>query len=150
MYDYVAGKADWFATGLPGEGESMTVPRIGALAEAPCTCHPAELAGELRERLAGRAWELCAVLNRDGVLLGTLEPAALEGDAAWPVEQAMNPAPSTFRPDVPLEQLRHWFAHHETQRAVPVTTPEGRLLGMVTQLRIDVAVPAASGNGVRM
>ncbi|HEY8201630.1 MAG TPA: hypothetical protein VII47_09775 [Actinomycetota bacterium] len=41
--------------------------------------------------------------------------------------------------------MQRWFADHETVHAVTVTTPEGRLLGMVTPSRLDAAAPAAPG-----
>jgi CBS domain-containing protein len=128
----------------------MEVPRIGALTETPCTCRPTERVGELRERLVGSAWELCAVVTGGGegeVVLGSLSPGDLEGDEDRSAEQAMNPAPSTFRPDVPVEEMQRWFAEHEKLHAAPVTTPEGRLLGVITRSRLDAVVPVVSGTG---
>ena len=143
----MAGKADWFAAGLPGEGEGMEVPRIGTLAEAPCTCRPDELTGALRDRLAGTAWELCAVVGEQGVVLGALRPGDLDGDPTRQAERVMNPAVSTFRPDLPVEELRAYFARHEDVRAAPVTTPEGTLLGTIGRSRLDAAVAVRAGAG---
>jgi 3-mercaptopyruvate sulfurtransferase SseA len=39
--DYVAGKADWLAHGLPREGTNAAVPTAGDLADSdPPTCEP--------------------------------------------------------------------------------------------------------------
>jgi hypothetical protein len=43
VYDYTAGKADWFASGLPKEGTLASVPTIGGAARQDVpTCAPAE------------------------------------------------------------------------------------------------------------
>lgn len=125
----------------------MEVPRIGTLAETPCTCGPDDRIGALVERLAGTAWELCVVLNEHEVVLGALRPGDLDGDPARRAEQVMDPAVSTFRPDVPAEKLRAYFARHEKLGAAPVTTPEGTLLGMIRRSRLDPAVPVRAGAG---
>ena len=52
IYDYVPSKIDWFANGLPREGEAAGVPWAGDLArdDAP-TCASAERLGDVRERV---------------------------------------------------------------------------------------------------
>jgi hypothetical protein len=59
----------------------------------------------------------------------------------------MNPAPSTFRPDVPVEELRTWMGRHPEVHAAPVTTPEGRILGTVARSRLDAAGLVRSAAG---
>jgi hypothetical protein len=52
VYDYVPGKADWFASGLPREGKLASVPTIGEAARRDVpTCAPAEKVGAVRERV---------------------------------------------------------------------------------------------------
>lgn len=79
------------------------------MAETPCTCGPGDRVGALRERLAGGAWGLCAVLSEHGVVLGAIRPGDLDADPGERADRVMDPAPSTFRPDVPVEQLRAYF-----------------------------------------
>jgi Mg/Co/Ni transporter MgtE len=122
-------------------------PRIGSLSEKPCTCGPADRLGDLRERLTGTAWEPCVVVDEDDVVLGALHAGDLEGDGDRTAEQVMNRAPSTFRPDVPVEELQRWFARHEDLKAAPVTTPEGRLLGVIARSRLEAVTPVSSGTG---
>jgi Mg/Co/Ni transporter MgtE len=125
----------------------MTVPRIGAFAVTPCTCSVHDTIGQLRERLPGGAWELCCVVSEGGIVLGTLRPPDLDADPARQTVQVMDTAPSTFRPDVPVEELKGWFARHDDLRAAPVTTPEGRLLGTITRTRLDAALEASTATG---
>ena len=54
VYDYVPGKADWSASGLPTEGTRAGTPTIGEAARRDVpTCAPAEKVGAVRERLGG-------------------------------------------------------------------------------------------------
>ncbi|HET7487501.1 MAG TPA: CBS domain-containing protein [Acidimicrobiales bacterium] len=71
---------------------------------------------------------LCAV-TVDGVVLGLLEGDAL-GQTAATAEDAMAPAPSTFRPSVPRQELVGFFDDHGLDHAL-LTTPDGRLVGLV-------------------
>jgi hypothetical protein len=90
----------------------------------------------VRARLGGD-WDLCCVLGDDGVVLGTLRADDLAGDGARTAQAVMNPAPSTFRPDVPVDELRGWMGRHPEVHAAPVTSPEGRILGTVSRSRLD-------------
>ena len=51
VYDYVAGKADWFGAGLAREGTQSTIPRARDVVQEPgATCMPADRVGEAAER----------------------------------------------------------------------------------------------------
>ena len=77
-------------------------------------------------------------------MLGTLRPQDLDGDGGRRAQDVMNRAPSTFRPDVPVDELRKWMGRHAEVNAAPVTTPEGRILGIVTRTRLDAARPVGT------
>jgi hypothetical protein len=68
VYDYVPGKADWFASGLPMEGKMASVPviRDAARRDVP-TCAPTEKLGVVRERLRKAGWDRCVVVNEERV-----------------------------------------------------------------------------------
>ena len=52
VYDYVPGKADWFASGFPKEGKLASVPTIGdAVRPDVPTCAPAEKVEIARDRV---------------------------------------------------------------------------------------------------
>lgn len=129
VHDLIGGRAAWTALGLPTEGEvgdrrritdyvsKATTVRVGAKMKA---VHA--LGGSQRFPLA--------VVDKDGVLLGTIDPAAAALPAATPVERAMVPAPGTIRPELRIEevveQLRSDGLDH-----VFVTAVNGVLVGLV-------------------
>jgi len=131
VFDYTAGKADWLAAGLPGAGQFATTPHIGDLArwDVP-TCSLADRIGDANERARASGWETCVVVNAERVVLGLLGKRALDADPATPVEQIMDPSPSTFRPNVSLEEMAHYVREHDLTR-VWITTWEGTLVGLL-------------------
>jgi Mg/Co/Ni transporter MgtE len=130
VYDYVAGKADWLAHGLDVEGAEAHRPTVGRLARTDAvTCSLRELAGDVRVRVEASPYRFALVVS-DGVLLGRLRRAALEGDPERTVEQAMEPGPSTVRPDTAPDKLAERLRARDLRTAV-ITTPEGILIGVV-------------------
>jgi Mg/Co/Ni transporter MgtE len=80
-------------------------------------------------------------VNDERVVLGLLREAELKRGGDEPVEQVMRPAPSTFRPHVPIEEMAHFMIDHDLPTS-PVTSSDGRLVGV---LRREDAVAAAHG-----
>src|SRR5919204_5988208 len=81
VYRYTPGKADWFAAGLPREGDMAAVPRIGDVADRDVpTCGPAERVGEVRRHLQQVGQDVCVVLSKRRVVLGRVRTKDLEGD----------------------------------------------------------------------
>ena len=65
-YDYAPSKVDWFAAGLPMEGELSVIPTVGDAARKDVpTCAPAESVGEVHERIRGTGWDRCVVVLTD-------------------------------------------------------------------------------------
>lgn len=143
VYDYVDGKLDWLAAGLPVEGARSEARRAGGVAcrDAP-TCRLDEPMREVRERVRAAGWDACVVVNDAGVVLGLLREGELRKGNDEPVEQIMRPAPSTFRPHVPIEEMAHFMIDHDIPTS-PVTSSDGRLIGV---LRRDDAVAVAHGH----
>src|SRR5438128_5886386 len=103
VYDYVAGKADWLAHWLPTEGEGPPEPRVGdVIREDVVTAQLEETLGTVRERVANSSFRFALVVSRGGILLGRVCKPVLDGDPDTTVEEAMEPGPSTVRPDKPL------------------------------------------------
>lgn len=71
-----------------------------------------------------------ALVLCDGVLLGRLRRAALQGDAEAFAEDVMEPGPSTVRAQTDPRELRERLEKKELKTAV-ITDPDGRLLGVV-------------------
>ena len=101
MYDYVDGKVEWMAFGLPIEGTRG--PYAGEALVPVKTCPP--------ERLEADA----VVVTDGGIAIGRVD----EGSST------MDPVPDTIRPSVPLSDLDERAAGHL------VSTPDGVLLGAV-------------------
>ena len=70
------------------------------------------------------------VVSRDQVVLGLLRAKELDADADLPVEQAMRPGPSTYRPFVSVAEMRRIMTDRHLENS-PVTTSDGQLVGLV-------------------
>ena len=142
MYDYVDGKADWLAAGLPTEGSNAERPTARDVArEDVPTCRIDEEVGPVRARVREAGWDACVVVNAERVVFGLLRERELSGgdDDDRPVEQVMRPGPSTFRPNVAIEEMAAFMTEHDLVSS-PITSSDGRLIGL---LRKDDAVGVA-------
>jgi hypothetical protein len=122
VYDYVDGKADWMAYGLPVEGEDG--PFLGSHLTDPPSCDVDLTVGEVRP-LVARAEPQPVVVLADGLAVGEVDGEALAGhgdDVA--VLDVMDPVPSTVRPSVTLAAVAGAGGGRRL-----VTTSDGRLLG---------------------
>jgi CBS domain-containing protein len=127
----VPGKADWLARGLPTEGTAAGRPRAGALArDDAVTCALDDPVGPVREAIDASPYGFALVVAADGTVLGRVRRSALDGETAATAGAAMEPGPSTVRPDTPVEELREKLDKRGFRTAI-VTTPEGRLIGVV-------------------
>jgi predicted transcriptional regulator len=132
----VDGKLDWMAAGLPTEGTNAQHPRAGDVArkDAP-TAGLKERLGDVRNRVRAQGWDSVVVVNETRVVLGLLRSKELDQDPDLPIERAMRPGPSTFRPFVTIEEMAHHLMEHNVDNA-PITTSDGRLVGLL--LRKDL------------
>jgi CBS domain-containing protein len=131
VYDYVAGKQDWLAAGLPVEGRSAGQPTAGSVARSDVpTCAPDEPMGAVAERTRSAGWDVCVVVNEERVVFGILREDALDADPAWRAEEAMSPGPGTFRPHVPAGEMADFMQRHDRVN-VTITTSDGRLVGLL-------------------
>ena len=70
------------------------------------------------------------VVNDERVVLGRVRAAALASEPSLPVEQVMEPGPTTVRPDARLAEIVDRMQQKHTHSIV-VTTSDGRLVGLV-------------------
>lgn len=135
--DYEGGKMDWYASGLPVEGESAGKPTLLDVAHRNVArCGPDDDIAAVRERL-GDGWRWCAVVDDDGVILGRLrerEAATATGTAA----AVMELGPSTYRPSVPTAELLQRMDEKGFDLAY-VTSCDGRLIGTVARADLEHA-----------
>jgi len=131
VYDYVDGKVDWLAAGLPSEGRAASKPAAADVARSGVpTCALDDTLGEIRARAGATGVEVCVVVNAANVVLGILREEQLKGPDSQRVDEAMVPGPSTFRPHVPIGEMAHYMAEHELP-TTPITTSEGKLMGVL-------------------
>ena len=131
VYRYQAGKADWFAAGLPREGAEAHVPRVADVAERDvpmCGLH--DRAGDLQERVRAARRDVCVVVDSEHIVLGIVDAEALSGDPATVVESIMKPDPVTFRPDLRTGEIPDYVRKRQF-RHVLVTTSDGVLIGLL-------------------
>ena len=132
VYDYVAGKADWLAAGLPTEGRPHPTRVINAIDLGVPTCAPDEPATAVAARLRAGSRSSCIVLSNDRVVLGRFNPDRVgidvDIDADTAVEDVMEPGPTTIRADADLDKTLARMRERHVGSLV-VTTPEGVLLG---------------------
>lgn len=128
---YTAGKADWFASGLPLEGSEAARPRAADAARRSVpTCDLSDPVDEVRERIRQAQEEACIVVDADRVVLGRVASIAPGEDGARTVEDVMDPAPSTIRPNVPLDELIERLERRRSG-SILVTTSDGQLVGVL-------------------
>jgi CBS domain-containing protein len=128
VYDYVDGKADWMAYGLPVEGDDG--PFLGQqLVEVP-TCAVSSTVADARRllRSSGTGASAVVVVTGDGLAVGEVDLETLADrpdDAA--LLDVMDPVPTTVRPSVTVASLAEGGGGERL-----VTTSDGRLLGRAT------------------
>jgi CBS domain-containing protein len=131
VFDYVAGKVDWQASGLPTEGKQAGIPRAGAhVRRDVSTCAVTDRLGEVAKQVRAAGSDGCVVVNAQHVVLGWLEGKALDGSPEQLVEEVMEPGPSTLRPDVALDEASAYLQQHQLD-GILITTADGKLVGLL-------------------
>lgn len=131
VYRYTAGKLDWFAFGLPMEGELAASPRAGDVMRRDVpTCRLTDRLGEVHQRVEASDWDSCIVVNAASIVLGRLRGAAWDTSAEATVEDVMENGPTTFRPDNKLESLVKRMQDKKVG-SVMITNSDGVLMGVL-------------------
>ncbi len=139
VYDYVPGKADWFASGLPKEGKLASAPTLGDTTRRDVpTCGPEEKVGHARGLVRGAGWDRCVIVNEQRIVLGLLREKELASDPDAAAERVMRPGPTTFRPDALAGKMAECMDKRGT-RTVLVTTSDGKLVGLFYREDADAA-----------
>ena len=73
VYDYVGGKADWFAAGLPREGELTSIPRAGDVARRDdVACRPTDRIGDVIDRMIQKRMKIGELAKETGLTAKTI------------------------------------------------------------------------------
>src|SRR5437016_4927316 len=131
VYDYVAGKADWLANGLPREGKTAGDLYAGDLIDPdPPVCGLTDTVAEVRKIIDRSSYGFCLAVNDRRIVLGRVRASSLrDANASATAESVMEAGPGTVRASVPAEELVERLVKRDLTSAV-VTTPAGRLLGV--------------------
>ena len=131
VFDYVPGKADWAASGLPTEGRLANTPTVTkAVRRDVPTCRLEDRVGDIRERVREAGWDRSVAVNEERVVLGVLREKELSSDSEATAEDVMRPGPTTVRPNEPAKKLAERMRKRGTL-SVLVTTSDGRLEGLL-------------------
>jgi Mg/Co/Ni transporter MgtE len=135
----VFGKVDWLAHNLPVEGERAAPPTAGRLMhEDVVRAGLDDLAPEVLARVERSNYPFAIVTANDGLVLGRVRASALKGAAQAKVGEIMELAPSTVRPHRSAGDLAKRLSDRDLRWAI-VTTPEARLLGVVSREELERA-----------
>jgi Mg/Co/Ni transporter MgtE len=130
---------DWLAHRLPVEGERAGEPTAGSLArDDAVTCRLTDTVGLVRERIKSSPYPFALVTSKHGVLLGRLPASKCDCDPELPVEQVMEPGPSTVRAHKTAATIAKTLADKQLRWAI-VTTPEGELIGVAARAELESA-----------
>ena len=129
VYDYVAGKGDWFAAGLPREGNLAGIPRAGDVArQDDVTCRLTDQIKDVIDRVQGAGKDNCIVTTDGNIVLGRVGASALAGNSEATAEEVMEPGPTTTRTDTMLETILEHLNARKVE-SILVTTSDGQLVG---------------------
>ncbi len=138
VYDYEAGKGDWFAAGLPREGRLASLPRAGDVARHDdVICGLADILGDAVKKAREAGKDGCVVATSGGVVLGRVRGKALDGNPGAQVEEVMEGGPTTVRTNEPLGPLLERMRSRNVESLL-VTTSDGRLVGSLYRADIEV------------
>ena len=70
------------------------------------------------------------MVNEERIVFGILREPQLNQGMEEPVERFMRPGPSTFRPNVPIEEMARYMTEHDLASS-PITSSDGRLVGLL-------------------
>ncbi|MDP8960585.1 MAG: CBS domain-containing protein [Actinomycetota bacterium] len=131
VYDYVGGKADWYAGGLPLEGRvAGRAPALRAARTEVPTCALAASAAEARKEVEASDLDFIVTVD-EGVVVGRVNRDALGGladDAT--LGGILEEGPTTARASDDLGDLVERMRRAETESII-LTSKEGRLLGVL-------------------
>ena len=129
IFEYTAGEADWFASGLPKEGANAALPHVGDVARQDIPrCNLGERIGDVQQRVQVARWDRSVVVNDHEIVLGLLRERELAGDPDGTVEAVMRSGPATYRPDMVVSAAAEQLTKRRVS-GVLVTRSDGTLLG---------------------
>jgi osmoprotectant transport system ATP-binding protein len=134
----VGGKADWTAAGLPTEGDHGRPELPDYVNTDAVVVAPHETLARALELARSNQAEALMVVNSERVLLGRLRIDRAADQPDERVSALMDEGPGTVRADAdPADLLERMRTRNIN--TVPVTDPQGRLLGTVHRRALEAA-----------
>jgi len=131
VFDYVPGKVDWLAYGLPVEGEQAEFPMVIDRMERDVpTCQLDDSLAEAKRRAEKLGFNLCPVVNKQGIVLGLIREEMWKDDLDVSAESVMQLGPITFRPSYSVDDATEFLSKHDWGSAL-VTSSDGKLMGIL-------------------
>ena len=129
---------------MPRGGTLLQTPSAGEVAQPDVpTCRLDERLQDVRVRVQATEWDTAIVVTENGVVLGRLGRDALRREDDVSVEDAMTEGPSTVRPSIGVDALLERMARRNNRMAL-ITTPDGRLVGVVRKEDAEARLSARS------
>jgi hypothetical protein len=146
VHDFMSGKAEWIAHGLPVEGKGPHYPLVGEVARRDIVheCRLGSKVGESRIAVAESRLGYCVVLNDHDVPMGHPRRKPLQGGDEEVVENVMETGPTTVRPTESAAALLKRMKARDVP-AVLVTTARGKFFGIARKVALEKLVRAAQG-----
>ena len=140
VYDYVAGKTDWTACGLPLEGRPKDLKLVSDLLNTEvATSRPTEKTGEVAKRIRSQGYNYCPVVNESDIVLGLFRIPSAPTHSEDAVEDQMQLGPTTFRANTSVDQAAAFMAKNNRSEVL-ITSSDGKFLGVLTREVADHAV----------
>jgi CBS domain-containing protein len=112
---------------------------VGSLArDDVVTCGLTDTVGAVHELIASSRYPFAIVVAARRAVLGRLPRSKCHCDPGTPVEDVMEPGPSTVRPHKTAATIAKTLADKQLRWAI-VTTPEGELIGVATRTELEAA-----------
>jgi CBS domain-containing protein len=92
--------------------------------------------GDVGDRVESSPYPLAVVVSDTGIVLGRLGADALASLPDLPVEDVMQPGPTTIRPHLELEEVMRRLRRNELEHGL-VTSPYGRLIGVIARADVE-------------
>src|SRR3954452_2007022 len=128
------------ANALPVDGEFDAARTAGGLAQSDVvTCGLDDRVAEVRGRVERSPYGYALVVHDGDLVLGRLRMSAMhEAPPEARAAEVMSPGPSTVRADIEAGKLAERLDKRGFKTAV-VTTPEGRLIGVIRRADLKAA-----------
>jgi rhodanese-related sulfurtransferase len=135
VHDFAPGLAAWTSDGRATAGAIGDQDRIMPLVRRDVPrADPNATVGDIKALIGD--WELCAVVDDDGVLLGIVRADASTMDPDLPVRDVLVAGPGTVRPDTRVRELAEQLDGDHLDHTL-VSTYGGRLIGLLRRADLD-------------